>query len=272
VKVVEGSEVYNFPIHHLVHFYSNFWSFERSNRTAVTRNKVDRRRATTSHAVRATRPCRACLTIRFTRRPRHRAFPRNVRAVAASKSSPSRRAPGCAPRRTGRTGAPMDRRTDRDPFPVERACQGRRRTGKLRWPCSLRREGRELAGYKVRLLPVRRPTSRPPSMPAASSCRPALPPPTKRITAPHSPLQPPRAACVCRHHPLSPKSKLQRTPPPGSAARLPPTCPTDETGANRSIGEPQGLPTLSPLTPAASSPESGKGRRRLAPGTQLRVP
>jgi hypothetical protein len=24
VKVVEGSETYNFPIHHLVHFYSNF--------------------------------------------------------------------------------------------------------------------------------------------------------------------------------------------------------------------------------------------------------
>jgi hypothetical protein len=25
VKVVEGSEIYNFPIHHFVHFYSTFW-------------------------------------------------------------------------------------------------------------------------------------------------------------------------------------------------------------------------------------------------------
>jgi hypothetical protein len=27
VKVVEGSEIYNFPIRHFVHFYSKFWSF-----------------------------------------------------------------------------------------------------------------------------------------------------------------------------------------------------------------------------------------------------
>jgi hypothetical protein len=26
VKVVEGSEIYNFPIHHFGHFYSNNWS------------------------------------------------------------------------------------------------------------------------------------------------------------------------------------------------------------------------------------------------------
>jgi hypothetical protein len=26
VKVVEGSEIYNFCIHHFVHFYSTFWS------------------------------------------------------------------------------------------------------------------------------------------------------------------------------------------------------------------------------------------------------
>jgi hypothetical protein len=31
VKVVGGSEIYNFPIHHFVHFYSNFWSFSISN-------------------------------------------------------------------------------------------------------------------------------------------------------------------------------------------------------------------------------------------------
>jgi hypothetical protein len=36
VKVVEGSEIYNFPIHHFVHFYSTFWSFTCSNRDTVT--------------------------------------------------------------------------------------------------------------------------------------------------------------------------------------------------------------------------------------------
>jgi hypothetical protein len=36
VKVVEGSEIYNFSIHHFVHFYSTFWSFKRSNRDTVT--------------------------------------------------------------------------------------------------------------------------------------------------------------------------------------------------------------------------------------------
>jgi hypothetical protein len=32
VKVVEGSEIYNFPIHYFVHFYSTFWSYTCSNR------------------------------------------------------------------------------------------------------------------------------------------------------------------------------------------------------------------------------------------------
>jgi hypothetical protein len=31
VEVVEGSEIYNFPIHHFVHFYSNFCSSSISN-------------------------------------------------------------------------------------------------------------------------------------------------------------------------------------------------------------------------------------------------
>jgi hypothetical protein len=35
VKVVEGSEIDNFPIHHFVHFYSNFWRFSCSNRGTV---------------------------------------------------------------------------------------------------------------------------------------------------------------------------------------------------------------------------------------------
>jgi hypothetical protein len=35
VKVVEGSEIYNFPIDHIVHFSSKFWSYARPNRGTV---------------------------------------------------------------------------------------------------------------------------------------------------------------------------------------------------------------------------------------------
>jgi hypothetical protein len=223
----------------------------------VTRNQADRRRA----ALRR--------NVRITRRPRHRAFPRNARAEAASNSSPSHSAPGRAPRRIGRTGTPPDRPRS---LSVERACQGRCRTGKLRKPCSFCREGRELAGYKGRLLPMRRPASRPPSMLEASSCLPALPPPTKRITTPHSPLQPP-VPPVCAgatpfHQSRSSSGRRCPAPPRARRRRARSTKPVqiDPLVSHRAS------PTLSPLTPTASSPESVKGHRRPAPGTQLRVP
>jgi hypothetical protein len=47
VKVVEGSEIYNFPIHHFVHFYSTFWCYMCSNRGT---RKHSASRAATSHA------------------------------------------------------------------------------------------------------------------------------------------------------------------------------------------------------------------------------
>jgi hypothetical protein len=47
VKVVEGSEIYNFPIHHFVHFYSTFWSYTCSNGGT---GKHSASRAATSHA------------------------------------------------------------------------------------------------------------------------------------------------------------------------------------------------------------------------------
>jgi hypothetical protein len=40
VKVVEGSEIYNFPIHYFVHFYSNFWRNSFSNRAKWIRDDV----------------------------------------------------------------------------------------------------------------------------------------------------------------------------------------------------------------------------------------
>jgi hypothetical protein len=45
VKVVEGSEIYKFTIHHFVHFYSKFWNFTRSNSGTVKRFWASRRRA-----------------------------------------------------------------------------------------------------------------------------------------------------------------------------------------------------------------------------------
>jgi hypothetical protein len=50
VKVVEGSEIYNFPIHHFVHFYSNFLRKTHSKRGTSTRSRAGRRRAATPRA------------------------------------------------------------------------------------------------------------------------------------------------------------------------------------------------------------------------------
>jgi hypothetical protein len=44
VKVVEGSEIYNFPIHHFVHFYSKFLRKTCSKRGTSTRSRAGRRR------------------------------------------------------------------------------------------------------------------------------------------------------------------------------------------------------------------------------------
>jgi hypothetical protein len=50
VKVVEGSEIYNFPIHHFVHFCSKFWRYSCSNRGTVKQNQVCRCHTAMSHA------------------------------------------------------------------------------------------------------------------------------------------------------------------------------------------------------------------------------
>jgi hypothetical protein len=58
-----------------------------------------------------------------------------------------------------------------------------------------------------------------------------------------------------------------RVPPSTAAGRS--STPFEHT--NRSLGEPQGLPTLSTPTPAATSPESGKAAGGRPPGTQLQA-
>jgi hypothetical protein len=96
VKVVEGSEIYNFPIHHFVHFYSKFWSFACSNGGSATRVRASRRRAVTS---RAHAP---------PRRPGRRTFPR-LRADRGRAPSPGSRTPRCLEARAPRASPPSRR-------------------------------------------------------------------------------------------------------------------------------------------------------------------
>jgi hypothetical protein len=53
VNVVGGSEIYNFPFHHLEHFYAIFWSLMRSKQGTATQSRAGRRRAAMSRAARA---------------------------------------------------------------------------------------------------------------------------------------------------------------------------------------------------------------------------
>jgi hypothetical protein len=102
VKVVEASEIYNFSIHHVMHFYSNFWSFKRSNMRTLKRFRVGRHRAppTRRPRTRAT----AALGICAARLPR-------PRAPSPGRSAPldASEFPHSASRRTGRSPRGTDR-------------------------------------------------------------------------------------------------------------------------------------------------------------------
>jgi hypothetical protein len=83
VKVVEGSEIYNFSIHHFVHFYSNFWSFKHSNRGAVTQFRASRA-APASPSGPPTPPEAPCF-------PTHAHTPRRLEGSPATCHAPPRR-------------------------------------------------------------------------------------------------------------------------------------------------------------------------------------
>jgi hypothetical protein len=101
VKVVEGSEIYNFPIHHIVHFSTIFGE----NRAQSRRVETVSGRALAASRRAATR----FLGVWAARRPRQRAdqdpcAPRSLevrRARASSPFAPYARAP-----HTGRTAGP----------------------------------------------------------------------------------------------------------------------------------------------------------------------
>jgi hypothetical protein len=133
VKVVEGSEIYDFPVHHFVHFYSNFWSFRRSNRGAVTQGWAGRRRVAPaprlprrlgraptevprlpkmSHALRATLEVR---TATWSFRVRRRSHPRLTPGPSAPSPCRARRPRSWTPRpprqpwaHTGEAVAPIN--------------------------------------------------------------------------------------------------------------------------------------------------------------------
>jgi hypothetical protein len=89
VKVVEGSDIYNFPIHHFLHFYSKFWSFTCSNSGTAKRNRVSRCRAGLCAATsRRLGVCASAAPPEATRHPSPCTFPRSTRAPRRSKPAP----------------------------------------------------------------------------------------------------------------------------------------------------------------------------------------
>jgi hypothetical protein len=122
VKVVEGSEIYNFHIHHFVHFYSRFLRKTRSNRGNPQRSapECEHARAATSPARRTTlrrapaapAPGPAHLGIRALCAPSQHCTPsQHPRPeVPCASRRPVRAALGPAVRRPRLPGAPAEAR------------------------------------------------------------------------------------------------------------------------------------------------------------------
>jgi hypothetical protein len=166
VKVVEGSEIYNFPIHHWVHFYSTFESFARSNRVSGKRFRLADAGAAPRHDV--VRRARASPLPRRAAVPRHpsrpRAFPRR----------------GSFPRQHARRGAP-ESALPACPRPGTRAVvrphPARRRTELPGRSCP---SPRSLSRSSARASPIRAAAFPPTCTPRPA--RPTEPPPAPRLS------------------------------------------------------------------------------------------
>jgi hypothetical protein len=134
VKVVEGSEIYNFPIHHFVHFYSTFWRNSRSN--GASWDSSTRRRDVAPAPRLPRRPSPAA---RLPKAPC--AFPRPLKSPPPTWCSRTRRTAAppmdrrsapCLPA----TGAPADAPPYRD---IEAKAWSRKRSPVYKWhrPSSL---------------------------------------------------------------------------------------------------------------------------------------
>jgi hypothetical protein len=100
VKVVEGSEIYNFPNHHFEHFYSTFWSFSFSKRAS----RISCRCAATSHLSGLQARPRSRAALRVACHPRRLSRPRTSPGVAPSRGKPALR--GAAEIRARRVSLP----------------------------------------------------------------------------------------------------------------------------------------------------------------------
>jgi hypothetical protein len=195
VKVVEGSQIYNFPIQHFVHFYSKFLRKPRSNATSPTQaNQPDATGTPARAPARAAVPPRASAMHAApwpaaASAPAPHAFPRVQRAF------PMPRAPrmSCAPRR--RTVSHMAPRS-----------VGRRQSA------SAPRRRRQSTGQcKARTSPIK------PLPPLASAHR----TPSHRPEPPLAPVEAPTRA----YGPADQNPQLARLPPflaPTVARRLAP--------------------------------------------------
>jgi hypothetical protein len=102
VKVVGGTEIYNFCIQSFVHFSTKFWSKSISNRRSTNYRGVGgaMRRDVAQAVRRAPRPCDGHLGVRARTPPEPRAFPRLTPRPEVPRFYP---APCVAPRRPRRT-------------------------------------------------------------------------------------------------------------------------------------------------------------------------
>jgi hypothetical protein len=157
VKVVEGSEIYNFPIHHLVHFYSKFWSFTCSNSGRVKRIRASRCRAAPARrTASASGPPRLCEAAHLPRIPAYQSV------LKSACHAPPRRSHGTCALCTERTAGPSAARSP-GRAPTEAAA-------------ILRRHLRRHPVVTGEHAPFLRPSTPPPSRVRQTIAAPAAPP------------------------------------------------------------------------------------------------
>jgi hypothetical protein len=162
VKVLEGSWIYNFPIHHILHFYSKIWRKFSSNRVSGT--LFSGRRPSQR------RPCRAALHRAVQPGPRpHALGPEGALSrgrVVPRPRAPSGREPrpryGVSRHRTRRYRAEQQGETSRPPINgfrrSLRVCASfPRLVASLTSPGEVQPRRSTVSGGRHRWLPARRP-------------------------------------------------------------------------------------------------------------------
>jgi hypothetical protein len=269
VKVVEGSEICNFPIHHFVHFYSNFWSIFRSNRASWN---GWRRAATSRRPARRARPAAPYTRTEQARDPRSECVPREVplRHVEPSPS-PAGRTPRYP---SVRRGPPLRVHADwcRSPYRGLKAGYSftRGHCHSPVFPRAIKRPTRPSrvhmsGGFRSRRTAIGAPTASSPSACSQGRTNPLS-------SSPHASTLS-RVVSSRALPPSSPVRKQSRPEPPCACWPSSPELP-------RLLLRPQIEPRWAsgrapPLTRPGAPPkpvDSGKPAPPLGPGTQLHLP